>query len=276
MTETIIKRVGIFDKDTRKYRFTLIFKMITLDKPCHVRCDERGNIVDVRKNKSFAKLSYTDKLKQVKEYCAISVSDSKSFDDECYAKTGSYGFSLGFSVYLTTIESIVQKLLSSKIVFITHYFNDYKYIPIENAIDRSKELYPQRYDYSFITEDLVGEDARLPKRIAEKMKALKDEARKKQSRSSLFEAFMLPGLRGVEGITYDTDCKTFCIKPEDVQDLLEKHIKEVIIPKFKEVGAHINLDDFNLGSLKYSCDIPLEKVKLDNIDDIEQQVCEGE
>lgn len=272
MTETIIKRVGIFDKDTRKYRRTLIFKMITLDKPCCVRCDERGNIVDVRKNKSFAKLSYTDKLKQVKEYYDISVSKSKSFDDEYYAKTGSFGFSLD----LTTLESIVQKLLSSKIAFITHYFNDYKQIPIENAINRTTPLYLEDWHYSFITEDLVGEDARLPKRIVEKMKALKDEARKKQSRSSLFEAFMLPGLRDVEGITYNTDYKTFCIKPEDVQDLLEKHIKEVIIPKFEEVGAHINIYDFEVGSLKYSCDIPLEKVKLDNIDDVEQQLCEGE
>lgn len=274
MTEAIIKRVGIFDKDTRKYRCTLIFKMITLDKPCCVRCDERGNIVDVRKNKSFAKLSYTDKLKQVKEYYEILVSNSKSFDDEYYVKTERS--SLGFSLDWTTIESIVQKLLSSKIAFITHYFDDYKKIPIENAIDRTTPLYLEYWHYSFITEDLVGEDARLPKRIVEKMKALKDEARKKQSRSSLFEAFMLPGLRDVEGITYDTEYKTFCIKPEDVQDLLEKHIKEVIIPKFEEVGAHISIYDFNLGSLKYSCDIPLEKVKLDNIDDIEQQVCEGE
>lgn len=276
MTETVIKKLGVFDVDTGKYKFTLIFKMITPDKPYYVRCDERGNIVDLRKNQSYAKLSYTDKLKQVKEYCVISSSDSKAFDDKYYAKTGSLGISFGFSLDLATIKLIVQKLLSSNVAFITHYLADYKKIPINNDIDRITTLYPQLYHYSFITEDLVGEDARLPNRIVKKMKVLKDEAHKKQSRSSLFEAFMLPGLRGVEGITYDTDYKAFYIESEDVQDLLEKHIKEVIIPKFKEAGVQININDFNLGSLKYSCEIPLEKVKLDNIDDIEQQACEGE
>ena len=269
MTETIIKRVGIFDEDTHKYRFTLIFKMITPDKPYYVSCDERDNVVDLRKGKWYANLSYTDKLKQVKEYCAISISESKSCDDKCYAKTDLFGTSLGFSLDLATIKLIVQKLLSSNVVFITPYLADYKKIPIPNNIDRTTALYPERWHYSFITEDSLGEDAPMPNRVIEKMKALKDEAHKKQSRCKLFETFMLPGLRGVEGITYDTDYKAFCIESEDVQDLLEKHIKEVIIPKFKEVGVQINIDDFNLGSLKYSCDISLEKVKLDNIDDIE-------
>jgi sRNA-binding regulator protein Hfq len=267
MTETIIKRVGIFDEDTRKHRFTLIFKMITPDKPYYVRCDERGNVVDLRKGKWYANLSYTDKLKQVKGYCAISISESKSCDDKCYAKTVSS--CLGFELDLATIKLIVQKLLSSNVVFITHYLADYKKIPIPNDIDRTTELYPERWHYSFITEDLVGEDARLPNRIIEKMKALKDEAHKKQSKNTLFETFILPGLRDVEGIIYDTDSKAFYIESEDVQDLLYKHIIEVIIPKFKEVGVQINISDFNIGSIKYNCEIPLEKVKLDNIDDIE-------
>lgn len=275
MTETIIKRVGIYDKDTREYRFTLIFKMITLDKPYYVRCDERGNVVDLRKSQSYVNFSHTDKLKQMKGYYYnVSINSSKSFDDKCYTKVNPFNLTLD----LTTIESIVQKLLSSKIAFITGIpnkeFNCPK--PIKNWIDRITGVALEILVYRFITEDLIGEDVPMPNRVIKKMKALKDEAHKKHSRSSLFETFILPGLRDVEGITYDTDYKTFCIESEDVQDLLEKHIKEVIIPKFKEAGAHINIDDFNLGSLKYSCDIPLEKVKLDNIDDIEQQACEGE
>jgi hypothetical protein len=276
MTETIIKRVGMFDEDTRKHRFTLIFKRITPDKPYYVRCDEKGNIVDLRKNQSYAKLSYTDKLKQVKEYYKISISESKSCDDKCYAKIDFFGISYGFCFDLATIELIIQKLLSSNVVFITHYLAEHKKIPVKNDIDRITLLYPRLCSYSFITEDLVGEDAPMPNRVIEKMKALKDEAHKKQSRSSLFEAFMLPGLRDVEGITYDTDYKAFYIESEDVQDLLYKHISEVIIPKFKEVGVQINISDFNIGSIKYNCEIPLEKVKLDNIDDIEQPLCEGE
>lgn len=276
MTETIIKRVGIYDKDTREYRFTLSFKMITPDKPYYVRCDERGNVVDLRKSQSYVNVSHTDKLKRVKGYCETSISGSKSFDDKYYAKTSSFSLSSGRSLDLTTMELIVQKLLSSNVVFITGELDRYKTAPIKNWINRVRVLHPQLYHYSFITEDLVGEDASMPNRVIEKMKALKDEAHKKQSRSSLFETFMLPGLRDVEGITYDTDYKAFCIESKDVQDLLEKHIKEVIIPKFKEAGVQINIDDFNLGSLKYSCEIPLEKVKLDNIDDIEQPLCEGE
>jgi sRNA-binding regulator protein Hfq len=268
MTETIIKRVGIFDKDTHKYEFTLVFKKITLDKTYYVHCDERGNVVDLRKNQSYVNFSHTDKLKQMKGYYYnVSINSSKSFDDKCYTKVNPFNLTLA----LTTIESIVQKLLSSKIVFITGIpkaeFNCPK--PIKNWINCITGVALDMLVYRFITEDLIGEDVPMPNRIIKKMKALKDEAHKKQSRSSLFEAFMLPGLRDIEGITYDTDYKAFYIESEDVQDLLYKHIIEVIIPKFKEVGVQINISDFNIGSIKYNCKIPLEKVKLDNIDDIE-------
>ena len=235
-------------------------------------CNKKGKSIDLRKGRSYADLDpNTDKLKPVKGFYNIDIIKDKSCDDKCYVKLPTK-----FDYKLATILQIAQKTISSNIVFVTDCCEKgltewyYDRMAIENDICCIPYWDLSFSDtYAFITEDLVGEDARLPKRIVEKMKALKDEAHKKQSRSSLFEAFMLPGLRDVEGITYNTDYKTFCIKPEDVQDLLEKHIKEVIIPKFEEVGAHLNIYDFNLGSLKYSCDIPLEKVKLDNIDDIE-------
>ena len=60
------------------------------------------------------------------------------------------------------------------------------------------------------------------------------------------------------------------MKESDIHYLIEKHIKEVIIPKFEEAGAQINIKDFEVGA--FMCchyKLPLAKVKLDNIDDVE-------
>jgi hypothetical protein len=103
-----------------------------------------------------------------------------------------------------------------------------------------------------------------------RIKARKDKERKKQSRIKLFETFILPGVMDIEGFHYNTRAQKFCIDEGDIHRLIKKHIKEVVIPKFEEAGAHINIDDFKVGAFMYcKYELPLEKVKLDNIDDVE-------
>jgi hypothetical protein len=277
MTEAIIKKLGVFDENTCKHRFTIILKKIMLDKPYHIHCDEDGELIDLRKSKSYAKLSYTDKLKQVKGFYTISISKSKSCDDKCYVKLPTK-----FDYNLATILQIAQKTISSKVVFVAAYDENeitkwYGYLSaIENKICIIQDWHlPVGYVYTFITEDLFGEDIPTPDRVLKQIKAREDKERKKQSRITLFETFILPGL-DIEGIQYDRDDQAFWIWPDDAVKVFKKHIEEVIIPKLKEIGVQISIDEFNVQGLQYCRKIPLKKVKLDNIDDIEQPLCEGE
>ncbi len=278
MTETIIK-LGVFDEHTRKHRFTIVLKKIILDKPYYVRCDERGDAVDLRKGQSYADLDLsTDKLKQTKGFYDISISKSKSFDDECYVKLPTK-----FDYNLATVLQIAQKTISSNIVFVsihdgygmTHW--DYPPFVRGNRIHDTSRWYTSSCSaYTFITEDLLGEDIPTPDRVFKQIKVRKDKERRKQSRIKLFETFILPGL-DIEGLRYDTYDQAFYMGPNGIQNLIKKYIKEVVIPKLKEIGVQTNIDDFKAGSFMYcQYKLPLKKVKLDNIDDIEQQACEGE
>lgn len=280
MTETIIKKLGVFDEDTRKHRFTIVLKKIILDKPYHIRCNGKGESIDLRKGQRYAGFdSSTDKLKQAKGFYDISISKTKSFDDECYVKLPTK-----FDYNLATVLQITQKTLSSDIVFVSIHNGDvmthWQYPPfvMENRIhDASKWYVSSCIAYTFITEDLLGKDIPTPDRVIKQIKAREDKERKEQSRIKLFNTFILPGLMDIEGIHYDTNDQVFYIEEDDIHNLIKKHIEEVIIPKFEEAGAQINIDNFEPRAFNY-CHyrIPLKKVKLDNIDDIEQQLCEGE
>lgn len=273
MTEIIIKKLGVFNEDTRKHRFTIVLKKIILDKPYHMHCDKKGKSIDLRKGRSYADLDpNTDKLKPVKGFYNIDIIKDKSCDDKCYVKLPTK-----FDYKLATILQIAQKTISSNIVFVTDCseagLTDWYYdrMAIENDICCIPYWDLSFSDtYAFITEDLLGEDIPTPDRVFKQIKARKDRERKKQSRIKLFETFILPGLLDVEGIHYDTDKQRFYMDYKDIHYLIEKHIEEVVTPKFEEAGAHINIDDFEVGAFMY-CDyrLPLKKVKLDNIDDIE-------
>lgn len=273
MTEIIIKKLGVFDKDTRKHRFTIVLKKIIFDKPYHVHCNEKGDLIDLRKGQSYVDVDpRTDKLKQAKGFYNIDISKSKSFDDECYVKLPTK-----FDYNLATVLQIAQKTISSNIVFLTDASEDgiidwyYERSVLENEMWAITHWDLSFSDtYAFITEDLLGEDIPTPDRVFKQIKARKDKERRKQSRIKLFETFILPGLLDVEGIHYDTYKQRFYMDYEDIHYLIKKHIKEVVIPKFEEAGAHIDLKDFEVGAFMY-CDyrLPLKKVKLDNIDDIE-------
>lgn len=279
MTETIIKKFYVYGKDTHKHCYTIIFKKIMLDKPYYVRYNEKGDLVDLRKSQSYIDFNpSTDKLKQVKGYYETSILWVNSSEEEDY-----YDMIYGYDYYIKTptkillknamLLRIVRKIISSDVVFITRLagrvFFDHKRGSIENEMSDSSDDHILKYTHTFITEDLLGEDIPTPDRAIKQIKARKDKERKKQSRCKLFETFILPGLLDIEGIHYHDYSKSFYIQSSDIVKLLKKHFEEVIIPKFKEAGAHIDLTDFNLGSLKYRCNIPLEKVKLDNIDDVE-------
>lgn len=271
MTETVIKKLGVFDEDTRKHKFTIVFEKTTLDKPYYVRCNEKGELVDLRKTQSYVDFDLsTDKLKQVKECYDISIDNTRSFDDECYVKLPT-----DFKYDLATLLRIAQKTISSKVVFVTDIIGDDFYLYtsppiIQNVIHTLPYRYTRYRSYTFITEDLLSEDIPIPNRAIKQIKAREDREHKKQSRCKLFETFMLPGLMDIEGFHYDTDNQEFCMDSDDIHCLIEKHIKEVIIPKFEEVGAQINIDDFEVGAFMHChYTIPLEKVKLDNIDDVE-------
>lgn len=277
MTETIIK-LGVFDEYTRKHRFTIILKKIILDKPYYIRCNEKGDLIDLRKGQSYVDFDLsTNKLKQVKGFYDISISESKSFDDKCYVKLPTK-----FNYNLTTVLQIARKTISSNIVFVSIHdgsvVTHWKYPPweIENKIhDTSNWHVSSCIAHTFITEDLLGRDIPIPSSVFEQIKAREDRERKKQSRIKLFETFILPGL-DIEGIEYDKDAQAFQIYPDGAVKMFKKYFEEVIIPKFEEIGVQISIDDFNLGALHYRRKIPLKKVKLDNIDDIEQLLCEGE
>lgn len=278
MTEFVIKKLGVFDEDKRKHRFTIILKKIMLDKPYHMHCNKEGESVDLRKGKSYADLDpSTDKLKPVKGFYNIELSKSKSFDDKCYVERLTK-----FDSNIATVLQIVQKTISSDIVFVTDASENgiidwyYKRSVLENKTWAALYWDLSFSDtYAFITEDLLGEDIPTPDRVFKQIKAREDRERKKQNRITLFETFILPGL-DIEGIEYDRDDQAFWIWPDDAVKVFKKHIEEVIIPKFKEIGVQISIDEFNVQGLQYCRKIPLKKVKLDNIDDIEQQACEGE
>lgn len=273
MTEAIIKKLGVFDENTRKHRFTIGLKKIILDKPYHIHCDEDGNLVDLRKGKWYADIDpSTDKLKQVKGFYTIEISKSKSCDDKCYVKLPTK-----FDYNLATILQIAQKTISSNVVFVmagcseaglTEWY--YDRLVIKNNIHRTHHRYLSVGDAwdAFITEDLLGEDIPTPDRVFKQIKAREDRERKKQSRITLFETFILPGL-DIEGIEYDRDDQAFRIWPGGAVKMFRNYIEEVVIPKFEEVGVQISIDAFNVQGLQYCRKIPLAKVKLDNIDDVE-------
>lgn len=277
MTETVIKRLGVFDKTTGKYAFTIVFKKVELLNSHYARCNERGNIVDVRTKLSFANFLPKDKLRPVKEYYAISANESKSFDDKCYIDFDPY---CGSYIEWDTMAPNIQKLLSAKVVFMTKIGGDEFYkrrASIDNIMHKYLHMYIGYGQRVLITEGSLGEDIPIPDRFMKQIKARDDKERIKQSRIKLFETFILPGLLDIEGLHYRKNAQEFYMDSGDIQNLIKKYIKEVVIPKFEEAGAHINIDDFNVGPFMYcKYEIPLEKVKLDNIDDIEQQAYEGE
>lgn len=277
MTEAIIKRLGIFDKTTREYAYTIVFEKVEMFDPHYARCNETGNIVEVRTKRSFANFLPKDKLRPVKEYYKISANKAKSFDDECYVDFDPY---CGSYIEWDTMASSIQKLLSSKVMFMTEIGGNKLYerrTPMNNIMHKNLWVYIGDEQCVCITEDSLGEDIPLPDKFIKQAKARKDKERIKQSRIKLFETFILPGVLDIEGLHYRKNAQEFYIESNDIQNLMEKYIKEVIIPKFEEAGAHINIDDFKVGPFMYcKYELPLEKVKLDNIDDIEQQACEGE
>lgn len=270
MTETVIKKLGIFDKTTGKYAFTIVFKKIEMLDPYYARCNETGDIVEVRPKLSFANFLPKNKLRPVKEYYEISANQSKSFDDECYIDVDPYD---GSHIDWAIMASSIQKLLSSKVVFATDIDGDKFYerrTPMNNIMHKDLYMYIGYGQRVFITEDSLGEDIPLPDKVIKQAKARKDKERKKQSRIKLFETFILPGLIDIEGMTYNTRTQEFCMDSGAIHNLIKKYIKEVVIPKFEEAGAHINIDDFKVGPFMYcKYELPLKKVKLDNIDDIE-------
>jgi hypothetical protein len=269
MTKTVIKKLGVFDKTTRKHAYTIVFEKVEMFTR-YVHCNETGNIVDLRKSQSFASFLPKDKLRPVKEYYEILTNKSKSFDDKCYVDINPR---LADEIEWAIMEPIIQKFLSSKVVFITDIDRDNFYerqAPIENWMHKNLWIYAGYTPWGFITEDLLGEDIPIPDKFIEQAKARKDKERKKQSRIKLFETFVLPGVIDIEGFHYNTYAQKFCIDEGDIHRLIKKHIKEVVIPKFEEAGAHINIDDFKVGAFMYcKYELPLEKVKLDNIDDAE-------
>lgn len=270
MTETVIKKLGIFDKTTREHAYTIVFEKVEMLDPHYARCNETGNVVEVRTKRSFANFLPKDKLRPVKEYYEISTDGSKSFDDECYIDVNHYD---GYHIDWTVMASSIQKLLSSRVVFATDIDGDKFYerrTPINNIMRKDLWLNIDYGQCVFVTEDSLGEDIPLPDKFIEQAKARKDEERKKQSRIKLFETFILPGLMDIEGFHYNTRTQEFCMDSGDIHRLIKKYIKEVVIPKFEEAGAHINIDDFEVGPFMYcKYEIPLKKVKLDNIDDVE-------
>lgn len=272
MTETIIKKLGVFDENTHKHRFTIVLKKIILDKPYHVHCNKKGDLIDLRKGKSYADLDpNTDKLKQVKGFYNIDIIKSKSCDDKCYVKLPTK-----FDYDLATILQIAQKTISSNIVFLTDASEDgiidwyYERSVLENEMWAIPSWDLSFSDtYAFITEDLLGEDIPTPDRVFKQIKARKDKERIKQSRIKLFETFILPGL-DIEGFHYRKDTQKFYMDEYDVHCLIRKYIKEVVIPKLKEIGVQTNIDDFEAGAFMYcTYKLPLKKAKLDNIDDVE-------
>jgi hypothetical protein len=272
MTEAVIKKLGIFDKTTREYKFTIIFKKEGMFDSNYARCDEDGDIVDVRTNRSFAKLSPKDKLRPVKGYYKISANKSESFDDECYVDIIPYYESYSY-IDWDAMASSIQKLLSAKVVFITGYNEHDFYVrqtPIDNVMyNKHLRMYlgEQRV---LVTEDSLGEDIPIPDRFMKRIKARKDKERKKQSRIKLFETFILPGVIDIEGFHYDRDDQKFYMDEVDIYRLTKKYIEEVVISKFEEAGAHMSIDDFKVGPFMYcKYEIPLENVTLDNIDDVE-------
>ena len=270
MTETIIKKLGIFDKTTREYAFTIVFEKTTLDKPYYVHCNEKGDIVDLRKKQSYVNFLPTDKLKSVKEYYEVSANKSKSFDDECYIDVDTH---YRYYIDWAAMASSIQKLLSSKVIFMTDIGGDkflQRQAPMENIICKDLELSLSFTTRVLIAKDSLGEDISIPDRAIKQAKAREDKERKKQSRRKIFETFILPGLRDIEGLTYNPHTQEFYMGSYDIQKLIIKYIKEVIIPKFEEAGAHISINDFKNGPFMYcKYELPLEKVKLDNIDDVE-------
>lgn len=270
MTETIIKKLGIFDKTTREYVFTIVFEKAILDKPYYVHCNEKGDIVDLRKKQSYVNFLPTDKLKPVKEYYEVSANKSKLFDDECYIDVDTH---YRYYIDWAAMASSIQKLLSSKVIFMTDIGGDrflQRQAPMENIMHRDLELSLSFTTRVLIAKDSLGEDIPIPDRAIKQAKAREDKADKKERRNRIFETFVLPGLLDIEGFHYNTDNQKFYMDYRDIHHLIEKHIKEVVMPKFEEAGAQINIDDFEVGAFMY-CDyrLPLEKVKLDNIDDVE-------
>jgi hypothetical protein len=141
---------------------------------------------------------------------------------------------------------------------------------IKNEKSESSNNFKLYGSYTLITEDLLGEDIPTPDRAFKQIRAREDKERKKQSRNTLFETFILPGVMDIEGFHYNTHAQKFYMDEVDIHRLIKKHIKEVVIPKFEEAGAHINIKDFKVGTFMYcKYELPLEKVKLDNIDDAE-------
>ncbi len=282
MTETVIKKLYVYEKDTHKHAYTMVFEKIMLDKPYYIRCNEKGELVDLRKTQSYTNFNLsTDKLKQVKGYYAISLEYTEHSCKMFYC-TEHHDYYVKASTDIpwkhTTLPRIIREIISSNIVFMTKLGGDEFYerqALIKNEKSESSNNFKLYGSYTLITEDLLGEDVPTPDRAFKQIKAREDKERKKQSRNTLFETFILPGL-DIEGFHYGNYSKIFYMDASDAVKILKKHIKEVIIPKLKEIGVQINIDDFNLGALQWRCSIPLEKIKLDNIDDIEQQVCEGE
>lgn len=275
MTETIIKKLYVYEKDTHKHAYTMVFEKIMLDKPYYIRCNEKGELVDLRKTQSYVNFDpSTDKLKQVKGYYAISLKYTEHSCKRFYC-TEHHDYYVKTSTTIpweqSTLSRIIQETVSSNIVFISSFAEEEFYerqALIKNEKSESSNNFKLYGSYTFITEDLLGEDIPTPDRAFKQIKAREDRERKKQSRNTLFETFILPGL-DIEGFHYCNYSKNFYMDASDAVEILKKHIKEVIILKSKEIGVQINIKDFNLGALQWRCSIPLAKVKLDNIDDVE-------
>lgn len=277
MTEFVIKKLPVYNNNTHNHIFTIVFKKIMLDKPYYVRCNKKGNIVDLRKKQSYVDFLHADKLKQITGYYDISMEDPKSnqyafdtyFTDRCYIKAPTK-----IMLNHTTLLQIAQQIISSKIMFISSFAGkDISWYihpsVIKNEMCKSSDDHVLNRPYTFITKDLLGEDVPMPDRALKQIKAREDKATKEQHRLESFEKFIAPTLENIKGIEYSSYDQSFHMYIGDVQYILNKYIEEVIIPKFKEAGVQINIDAFKVYGAQVCRKIPLAKVKLDNIDDVE-------
>jgi hypothetical protein len=277
MTETILRQFGVYAKDTYEHRYTILFKKIMLDKPYYIRYNKINGLSDLRKTQSYVNFDLsTDKLKQVKGYYEVLIHDVKYSNKNCwiYSTNGFYvKGSNDVSLSDFTLSKIVQEVDSSNVVFGSRLAGEYflqRRAPIDNEMDYTSDRCSLVRPYMFITEDLLGEDVPVPDRAIKQAKAREDRKIKKQNRLKLFEMFIEPTLKDEESLSYYGYSQSFSMPYFYAEKVLKKHLEEVVIPKFKELGVQMSVDDFDLRLLTYHCDISLNKVKLDNIDEVEQ------
>lgn len=274
MTETVIKQFGVYSKSTHEHLYTIIFKMITPDKPYYARCNEKGFILDLRKSQSYVNFDLnTNKLKRVKGYYDISIwnvqrsrEDNWIFLNDGYVKT-SDNVPLSDCMLL----DVAQKIVSSEVVFVSRICGEnfsQRRAPTENEVNYASGRYLLCRSYMFITEDLLGEEVPLPDRAVKQVNAREEKKLKRQNRIKLFETFLHPILENEDSLYYSEYRRLFSMPYAYAEKVLKQHLEEVVIPRFKELGVQMSVDDFDLRLLTFHCDISLNKVKLDNIDDV--------